>query len=60
MSESFYKILGVDEKSSKEEIKKAYRGLSLKHHPDRNKNNAESNTLFQKINEAYDKLYLKQ
>jgi DnaJ-class molecular chaperone len=56
MSESFYKILGVDEKSSKEEIKKAYRGLSLKHHPDRNNNNAESNTLFQKINEAYETL----
>jgi DnaJ-class molecular chaperone len=54
-AESFYTILGVHEKASKEEIKKAYRGLSLKHHPDRT-TNPESHHLFKKINEAYETL----
>jgi DnaJ-class molecular chaperone len=56
MSESFYNILGVNEKSTKDEIKKAYRGLSLKFHPDRNPNNLEAVGKFQKINEAYESL----
>jgi len=34
--EDYYKILGVNEKASEEQIKKAYRTASLKHHPDRN------------------------
>jgi DnaJ-class molecular chaperone len=55
-NESFYKILGVSEKASKDEIKKAYRSLSLKHHPDRNNNKLESQQLFQKISEAYETL----
>ena len=54
-AESFYKILGVNEKASKEEIKKAYRNLSLKHHPDRT-SNSDSHQLFKKINEAYETL----
>jgi DnaJ-class molecular chaperone len=54
-SESFYSILGVTDKASKEEIKKAYRTLSLKHHPDRT-SNPESHQLFKKINEAYETL----
>ena len=56
MSESFYNILGVPETASKDEIKKAYRSLSLKLHPDRNPNNAEAVSKFQKINEAYETL----
>ena len=56
MSESFYNILGVNEKSSKEEIKKAYRTLSMKYHPDKNPGNTESVSKFQKINEAYETL----
>jgi DnaJ-class molecular chaperone len=56
MSESFYNILGINEKSSKEEIKKAYRTLSLKYHPDKNPNNQEAYDKFQKINEAYETL----
>ena len=56
MSESFYNILGINEKSSKEEIKKAYRTLSLKYHPDKNPNNQEAYNKFQKINEAYETL----
>ena len=54
MSESFYNILGVPETASKDEIKKAYRSLSLKLHPDRNPNNSEAVSKFQKI-----KFYLK-
>ena len=55
-SESFYDILEVDEKSSKPDIKAAYRKLSLKYHPDRNGGNEECKAKFQKINEAYDTL----
>jgi len=60
MSESFYNILGVPETASKDEIKKAYRSLSLKLHPDRNPNNLEAVGKFQKINEAYETLSDKQ
>lgn len=56
MAESFYSILGVTENATKDEIKKSYRSLSLKHHPDRNNNSAESNDLFKKIGEAYETL----
>ena len=56
MSENFYNILGVSEKSSKDEIKKAYRALSMKFHPDKNHGNVEVVGKFQKINEAYETL----
>jgi len=56
MSESFYNILGIPETASKDDIKKAYRSLSLKLHPDRNPNNLEAVSKFQKINEAYETL----
>ena len=55
-SESFYKILGVSENASKDDIKKAYRKLSLRHHPDRNNNSDESKKIFQKISQAYETL----
>ncbi len=45
----YYKVLGVEESSSQDEIKKAYRKLSLKHHPDR----GGDGEYFKKINEAY-------
>ena len=48
-----YDIMGVRKNSSQEEIKKAYRMLSLKHHPDRNGNSEESKEKFQNINQAY-------
>jgi len=49
----YYKLLGVEKTASPEEIKKAYRKLALKHHPDRNKGNKEAEEQFKKISEAY-------
>lgn len=51
-----YGVLGVDKWSSKEEIKKAYRKLAMKYHPDRNAWDKESETKFKEINEAYQTL----
>ncbi len=54
MAEDYYKTLGLEKSASAEDIKKAYRKLALKHHPDRNPNdkkNAEEK--FKKISEAY-------
>ena len=48
----YYKILGVDKNASEEDIKKAYRKLARKHHPDLNPNDKEANKKFQQINEA--------
>lgn len=48
----YYKILGVNKNATADEIKKAYRKLARKHHPDLNPNNAEAGKLFQQINEA--------
>jgi DnaJ-class molecular chaperone len=49
----YYKILGVDEKAGEDEIKKAYRKLSMLHHPDKNGNTEESKQKFQELNNAY-------
>ena len=56
MSEDYYKTLEVQRNASSEEIKKSYRSLSLKHHPDRNGGCVDSVKKFQKISEAYDNL----
>ncbi len=48
----YYQILGVDKKASSEEIKKAYRKLARKYHPDVNPNDTEAHKKFQQINEA--------
>src|SRR5882724_5323732 len=48
----YYKILGVDKNASQEDIKKAYRKLARKLHPDLNPNDKEAHKKFQQINEA--------
>lgn len=50
----YYKLLGVERNATDEEIKKAFRGLAMKYHPDRNKDNPEAEEKFKEINEAYD------
>ncbi|KAH8270499.1 hypothetical protein KR018_010823 [Drosophila ironensis] len=55
MGKDFYKILGIDKKASDDEIKKAYRKLALKYHPDKNKS-PQAEERFKEIAEAYEVL----
>lgn len=52
----YYKILGVDRNASEEEIKKAFRKLAMKYHPDRNPGDKKAEETFKDINEAYEVL----
>jgi DnaJ-class molecular chaperone len=56
MSDNYYTILGINENASSEEIKKAYRTLQMKWHPDKNSSSQESINMTQKLNEAYETL----
>lgn len=53
MSKDYYKILGVEKSASQDEIKKAYRKLALKYHPDRNKDDKTAEERFKEVGEAY-------
>jgi curved DNA-binding protein len=52
----YYKILGVERTAGADDIKKAYRKLAMKYHPDRNQGNKQSEDKFKEINEAYEVL----
>lgn len=54
--EDYYKILEVERNASADDIKKAYRKLAMKYHPDKNPNNAEAEKKFKEISEAYEVL----
>ncbi len=55
-NKDYYEILGVAKNSSQQDIKKAYRRLAKKYHPDRNKGDKASEEKFKKITEAYETL----
>jgi curved DNA-binding protein len=52
----YYKVLGINAKATEKEIKKAYRKLARKYHPDLNPNNPEAERTFKQINEAHEVL----
>ena len=52
----YYKILGVDRNAPEQEIKRSYRKLAMKYHPDRNQGDKQAEEKFKEINEAYEVL----
>src|SRR5579864_9329214 len=52
----YYEILGVNRDASEDEVKKAYRKLAMKHHPDRNPDNPKAEEHFKEAKEAYEVL----
>lgn len=49
----YYSLLGIDRQASEDQIKKAYRKMAMKYHPDRNKDNPKAEDQFKKVSEAY-------
>ncbi|MFZ5978544.1 MAG: DnaJ C-terminal domain-containing protein [Bacteroidota bacterium] len=54
--QDYYSLLGIAKSATADEIKKAYRKLAVKYHPDKNPNNKEAEDKFKQINEAYEVL----
>ena len=52
----YYEVLGVDKSADDAALKKAYRRLAMKHHPDRNPGDAEAESRFKEAKEAYEVL----
>ena len=52
----YYEVLGVSKSADDAEIKKAYRNLAKKYHPDMNPGDKEAEVKFKEVNEAYDVL----
>lgn len=53
---SYYEVLGVNDDANKDEIKKAFRNLAKKYHPDKNRDNESAVKKFQEVSEAYEVL----
>lgn len=56
MAKDYYELLGIQKGASADDIKKAYRKMAMKYHPDQNRDNKEAEAKFKEINQAYDVL----
>jgi len=54
--QDYYELLGINRSASPDELKKAYRKLAMKHHPDRNAGDKDAEAKFKEISEAYEVL----
>ena len=50
----YYDVLGVNKSANKDELKKAYRKLAMKYHPDRNPDDSQAAEKFKELSEAYE------